>query len=624
MLAAGTTLALMVGALLPAISRAAAQTYCVHQAGFRCPDGTFDEGINLQTALTSAAGNPSTFTSPNVITIAPGTYRPPTSGSGFTVTTVNPLQIIGAGIDQTTLTDANTAAIVQLHWPVGSSVSGLTVSGTNDFGLEMNGGAADDIAVEMSGSLAGGVDLANARLESATIALPQTGTAGVVTSSGSNIDSNQIDDVTVQGGSEGVEADAGTTIRRAKLLDTATPLFVSSVPAYIEDSLLIGSTGIHVQDDPTEGSVNALNDTIVAAGSPTDGVETFSDGNGDTDAQIINTIVRGFQTSFLTSGANATIEGLDDNYDGPTSGSGVNLGATVPGNPDFVNPGAGDYRLAWNSPLIDSSSTTTLGSSSTIDLDGQSRVVSYTHASTPVDLGAYEYQHRPPTARPEVLSYAGDNPKNFSGSLSSDPDDGDTLSYAWSFDDGATATGATVTHAFGTTGAHTVTLTVTDPTGLTSQQSTTVWVLPPPPWAGPPVTPWTPPVTPASTNPASPHLSVVGRPSVTGDKVTLKLACTGTTACSGIDVTETTVENQEARKRTVPVASVTLRLNPGQITTITVTLNGKGKALLKRVAKLPITIAVTIPIAGKTATVETAHAILHPPKKPRHRHPAAA
>jgi hypothetical protein len=341
MLAAGTTLALMVGVVAPAIARAAAQTYCVHQAGFTCPAGTVDEGINLQTALTSAAGNPSTFTSPNVITIAPGTYRPTSSGSGFTVTTANPLLIIGAGMGQTTLTDANAAAIVQLHWPVGSSVSGLTVSGTNDFGLEMNGGVAENIAVEMSGSLAGGIELANATLESGTISLSQTGATGVVTSSGSNIDSNEIDDVTVQGGSVGIEADAGTTIHRSKLT-SATPLFVDSVPVYVDDSLLIGSTGIRVQDDPNEGSVNALNDTIIGEGSPTSGVTANSDSHGGAEVDLTNSIVRGFPTSFAANGGQATIVRSFDNYDGTSSGSGLITGGTVvPGNPDFVNPGRG-------------------------------------------------------------------------------------------------------------------------------------------------------------------------------------------------------------------------------------------------------------------------------------------
>jgi len=454
----------------------------------------------------------------------------------------------------------------------------------------------------------------NATLRNATISMPQNGIVGVETAGGTGITSNEIDDVTVEGGEEGIEADAGTTIHRAKLI-TPTPLFVDDFPAYIDDSLLVGAQGIRVQDDPNEGSVNALNDTIVASGNTGDGVRADSDGHGGAEVDLTNSIVRGYSTSFAANGAQATIVRSSDNYDGTSSGSGlITGGAPVLGNPAFVNPGAGDYRLAWDSPLIDASNVSTLGAgSSTTDLDRNPRVVSYTHASTPVDLGAYEYQHREPTAFADVESYIGPpgTPIRFGGSFSSDPDDGDTLSYAWSFDDGATAIGVTVTHAFSTVGMHTARLTVTDPTGLISQATATTTVIPPPPFVGPPLVA----LPGLTTKPAPSHLSVLGKPLVTGNKLTLKLSCIGPTACTGIRITETT------RKPTVQVASVTLRLSPGQTRTVTVTLNGKGNALLKPLAKLPVTIAVTIPIAGKAATVETAHATLHPPKKPRHRHP---
>jgi PKD repeat protein len=56
-------------------------------------------------------------------------------------------------------------------------------------------------------------------------------------------------------------------------------------------------------------------------------------------------------------------------------------------------------------------------------------------------------------------------PVAFDGSASSDPD-GDALSYAWSFGDGATGTGVTPSHAYTTVGTFTVTLVVND--GFTS------------------------------------------------------------------------------------------------------------------------------------------------------------
>lgn len=55
---------------------------------------------------------------------------------------------------------------------------------------------------------------------------------------------------------------------------------------------------------------------------------------------------------------------------------------------------------------------------------------------------------------------------SFSSTGSSDPQ-GQTLTYAWNFGDNTTATGASPTHTYATTGIYTVSLTVTDTSGLT-------------------------------------------------------------------------------------------------------------------------------------------------------------
>ncbi|HVQ39604.1 MAG TPA: PKD domain-containing protein, partial [Pyrinomonadaceae bacterium] len=66
----------------------------------------------------------------------------------------------------------------------------------------------------------------------------------------------------------------------------------------------------------------------------------------------------------------------------------------------------------------------------------------------------------------------------FNGAGSTDPD-GTIASYAWTFGDGTTGSGATPTHAYATAGTYTVNLTVTDNLGATSSATTTVTITPP-------------------------------------------------------------------------------------------------------------------------------------------------
>jgi len=65
-----------------------------------------------------------------------------------------------------------------------------------------------------------------------------------------------------------------------------------------------------------------------------------------------------------------------------------------------------------------------------------------------------------------------DETVSFSGSAS-DPD-GTVERYEWAFGDGSTATGANPSHAYGSTGTYTATLTVTDSYGTTSSDTVTI------------------------------------------------------------------------------------------------------------------------------------------------------
>lgn len=92
---------------------------------------------------------------------------------------------------------------------------------------------------------------------------------------------------------------------------------------------------------------------------------------------------------------------------------------------------------------------------------------------------AVESATRPPTAAVNgPYSAMRHESIAMSAAGSSDPD-GDALTHAWSFGDGATATGRDVTHVYTQAGTFTVTVTVTDPRGLISSATTTATIISP-------------------------------------------------------------------------------------------------------------------------------------------------
>jgi PKD repeat protein len=82
-----------------------------------------------------------------------------------------------------------------------------------------------------------------------------------------------------------------------------------------------------------------------------------------------------------------------------------------------------------------------------------------------------------PVARITASSIKGTAPLtvNFSGTTSTDGD-GSIVSYAWTFGDGGTATGATASRTFTTPGSYVAQLTVTDDSNLTGATSVTITV----------------------------------------------------------------------------------------------------------------------------------------------------
>jgi hypothetical protein len=154
-------------------------------------------------------------------------------------------------------------------------------------------------------------------------------------------------------------------------------------------------------------------------------------------------------------------------------------------DPRFTDPAGGDLTLLYNSPLVDAGDTGYQPFLGGLDVMLRTRVRDGNgNGVATVDLGAHEYQRRPPKA--VATGPATGDPGQalaFDGSESSDLDE-EPLTYAWSFDDGTQAVGATPMKSFATPGPHSATLTVTDPAGLKDSATATVTISTPPPAGG--------------------------------------------------------------------------------------------------------------------------------------------
>jgi PKD repeat protein len=104
----------------------------------------------------------------------------------------------------------------------------------------------------------------------------------------------------------------------------------------------------------------------------------------------------------------------------------------------------------------------------------------YSTALTPAQITAHynasSSVNKKPTA--VIASSTSDLTLSVDGSGSSDPD-GSVTSYAWDFGDGATGSGATTSHTYGSAGTYNVTLTVTDNGGATGTSTKSITVTAP-------------------------------------------------------------------------------------------------------------------------------------------------
>lgn len=142
-----------------------------------------------------------------------------------------------------------------------------------------------------------------------------------------------------------------------------------------------------------------------------------------------------------------------------------------------------------------------------------------------------------------------------------------------------------------TAGAHMYTVTATSEDGKTATATVDYTVLPPP---------------------GTGH-TTLGSVGFSGSQATAKLSCAGGGASCTVTLRVTAKEKVTKRKgkhrrsvtKTVVIASKTVTLAAGASTTVKLTLNGTGRALLAKVHTVTGKLTITQTVAGKTTTLST-------------------
>jgi PKD repeat protein len=472
--------------VLPAV--ADANTYCVNEPACVTAGGT-NEGANgeaVQKAL-EAASTHANSGGADEVAIGAGTYIR-TNGYSYGG---DAAVIRGAGAGATILTDAaSNPSSVMAFTSASSILRALTIeapAATDVTALTQTAGHVEEVTIAGTKAgtsstglkITGGVFAAGSVVMSTTAASEDTG----VEAGGGEVTGSSIT------GENAVQVANSPVLRGSRIYTNAIGLTVTASSATLEDTLidlgghsasgvmLVGNT-----NGVAEGTFRQL--TIVNGGPSSRGLLVTGEGKHKAKAVFENSVIAGVERPLVVTGQAEALGSVTASYSSyEAAKDSVSAFATVfdehhaSPTPGFVSPvlggfESGDWRLLATSALIDAGSPGGLAIGEyAFDAAGNPRIVNGQR-----DVGAYEYQRRPPlataSATPATVTAGTAIDFNGSGSVQ---EAGDAIaSYQWSFDDGGSATTAAATHSFTTAGTHTATLTVTDAIGLTAQATTGV------------------------------------------------------------------------------------------------------------------------------------------------------
>jgi hypothetical protein len=455
--------------VLPASAGAA--TFCVpNQAAASC---TGSDAATITAALLAASGNG--VDTLDTIRLAPGTY----TEEGLDVADGNPVNIIGAGATSVITRTADGSVITLREGSVLSDLRITIPAGLNNNAVNGQAGGGriervlvtDSPANSTSEAIFGNVDVLNS-----TVLVPTDGSGGkaIFTDEGNFVRGSHVEGVVAFDG-PGLVEDSTALAVDGFTVDPGEDVVVRDVLLQLQDGINPTAFDVDSQEGD-EATVDARNVTVIGFPNgvfPMTGVDLFAEGedpgtplNGLAEVTLRNVVLHDMDTTFAgeelpegnataTTRVDVAYSSFDPDPSKQTGDVEVVLG---PGN-IFANPpgfvSGTDFRpVSCASPLVDAGEPigTTPGD---VDAGGAPRLVAARSPVATTDIGAYELQHTPPTAS---ITAAGSPPFGvgetiqFTGTLTG----GGPFSGAWAFGDGATAAGASASHAFSAPGTYTV------------------------------------------------------------------------------------------------------------------------------------------------------------------------
>jgi hypothetical protein len=440
-------LALIVGALasLALASQARATTFCVPSYHSACPDNGTNVATDLQTALNTNRNN----AEPDEIVLADGLLNAPGGGIFGTFTLgpgADPLEILGAGSENTTLTNQATGNVFVMNlypgapYPSSLALEGFTFEVPDTLADDLGGamqlppgtvledvdirnthdGADGLIFVNMAGayrdgemySVGTGVSLETGirgqnQTAAQTIEVADSQITAVRPVDGSNLDFSQptggfeIDRSYLSGHlaavfAPGVDVTATNSVLELRQgpdnQGSVAEVTLQAVPSGLEPgSTFIGDhlTFVGPTASNTGSSYKGLSATVQggSSGAITATVTNSIFLNPDQEIERLAPVGADGDANITVGYSNIDPANVFDSGDGATAFQGGNINS----DPLFVAPGVGNYHLQQGSPAIDAGDPNAVLPA--IDLDGIVRPLDGDGDSVAVrDMGAYEFQ----------------------------------------------------------------------------------------------------------------------------------------------------------------------------------------------------------------------------------------